>query len=66
LRLRNKIALGEDVVMSEEVERYLTAILEIARAVLARNFVGAYAAGSLALDAFQVGRSRRRHCPVVS
>ena len=43
--------------MSEEVERYLTAIVETARAVLAKNFVGAYAAGSLALDAFQMGRS---------
>jgi hypothetical protein len=43
--------------MSEDVDRYLSAILETARAVLDRNFVGAYGAGSLALDAFQVGRS---------
>jgi hypothetical protein len=49
--------VGDDVVMPEELERYLTAISETARAVLGRNFVGAYAAGSLALDAFQVGRS---------
>jgi hypothetical protein len=43
--------------VSEEVERYLRAVVETARAVLGRDFVGAYAAGSLALDAFQPGRS---------
>ena len=43
--------------MFEDVERYLTAIVETARAVLDRDFVGAYAAGSLALDAFQPDRS---------
>jgi hypothetical protein len=50
-------SLGDDVVMCEDVERYLTAIVETAWAVLDRNFVGVYAAGSLALDAFQVDRS---------
>ncbi|MEU4690462.1 nucleotidyltransferase domain-containing protein [Actinoplanes sp. NPDC023714] len=43
--------------MSEEINGYLTAVSDTARAVLAGNFVGAYAAGSLALDAFQPGRS---------
>jgi hypothetical protein len=39
------------------VERYLEALVEAAREVLGGGFVGAYAAGSLALDAFQVDRS---------
>lgn len=39
------------------VERYLDAVVAAARAVLGAEFVGAYAAGSLALDAFQPGRS---------
>jgi hypothetical protein len=49
--------LRQNGVMPEEVKRYLTAISGTARAVLAGNFVGAYAAGSLSMDAFQVGRS---------
>lgn len=39
------------------VEPYLEAVVEAAREVLGTEFVGAYAAGSLALDAFQPGRS---------
>ncbi|MFD6895365.1 hypothetical protein ACFWB0_12590 [Rhodococcus sp. NPDC060086] len=40
-----------------DVEPYLEAVLEVAREVLGTEFVGAYAAGSLALNAFQPGRS---------
>ncbi len=40
-----------------DVEPYLEAVVETARDVLGAGFVGAYAAGSLALDAFQPGRS---------
>ena len=39
------------------VERYLDAVVEAAREVLGGGFVGAYAAGSLALDAFHLDRS---------
>lgn len=49
---------GDDGVVSDiEVEPYLEAVVEVARQVLGTGFVGAYAAGSLALDAFQPGRS---------
>lgn len=47
--------LGDDVAMFGEVEGYLTAIVETARAVLDRNFVGAYAAGSLCPRRLPVG-----------
>ena len=40
-----------------DVEPYLEAVVEAAREVLGTEFVGAYAAGSLALDAFHPGRS---------
>jgi hypothetical protein len=40
-----------------QVERYLRALVDEARAVLAEEFVGAYAGGSVALDAYQPGRS---------
>ena len=40
-----------------DVEPYLEAVVATARDVLGAGFVGAYAAGSLALDAFQSGRS---------
>ena len=43
--------------MSDPVGAYLTAIVGTARSVLGDEFTGAYAAGSLALDAFQAGRS---------
>lgn len=43
--------------MEPTVERYLRALVGEARAVLAGEFVGAYAAGSIALDAYQPGRS---------
>jgi hypothetical protein len=39
------------------VERYLHALVDQARAVLGDELVGVYAAGSVALDAFQPGRS---------
>lgn len=39
------------------VETYLDAVVKAARGVLDTDFVGAYAAGSLALNAFQPGRS---------
>lgn len=38
-------------------DEYLAALVDRARAVLGPNLVGAYAAGSLALDAYQPGRS---------
>ncbi|MDO1486541.1 nucleotidyltransferase domain-containing protein [Rhodococcus rhodochrous] len=40
-----------------DVERYLEALVKAARDVLGTEFVGAYAAGSLALNAFHAGRS---------
>lgn len=40
-----------------DVEPYLEALVEAARQVLSPGFVGAYAAGSLVLDAFEPGRS---------
>lgn len=40
-----------------DVEQYLAALVETVREVLGAEFVGAYAAGSLALNAFQPGRS---------
>lgn len=39
------------------VESYLAAVVDTARTVLGADLVGAYAAGSLALDAYQPGRS---------
>ncbi|WP_420881835.1 nucleotidyltransferase domain-containing protein [Rhodococcus sp. (in: high G+C Gram-positive bacteria)] len=49
---------GDDgEVPDSDVDRYLEAVVEAAREVLGTEFVGAYAAGSLALDAFQPGRS---------
>lgn len=49
---------GEDGVMPDiDVETYLEAIVEAARQALGTGFAGAYAAGSLALDAFHPGRS---------
>lgn len=39
------------------VEPYLEAVMQAARGVLGTEFVGAYMAGSLALDAFHPGRS---------
>ena len=38
-------------------DAYLDALLERARGILGGNLVGAYAAGSVALDAYQPGRS---------
>lgn len=43
--------------MEPRVERYLRALVEEARAVLGAELVGAYAAGSIALGAFQPERS---------
>ena len=43
--------------VADEVERYLASLVEVAQAVLGADLVGVYAAGSLALDAFQAGRS---------
>ncbi|WP_413767552.1 nucleotidyltransferase domain-containing protein [Rhodococcus pyridinivorans] len=40
-----------------DVEPYLEALVETARDVLGAEFVGAYAAGSLAMNAFHPGRS---------
>lgn len=40
-----------------DVEQYLGAVVGTTREVLGTGFVGVYAAGSLALDAFQPGRS---------
>jgi hypothetical protein len=48
---------GEVVPVEPQVERYLRALVEEARTVLAEEFVGAYAGGSVALDAYQPGRS---------
>jgi hypothetical protein len=43
--------------MTPEVERYLDAVVQTARRILGRNLVGAYGAGSIALEAYQPGRS---------
>ena len=43
--------------MEPRIERYLLTLVSEARTVLGDSLVGAYAAGSLALDAFQPGRS---------
>lgn len=43
--------------METNVQPYLEAVVAAAREVLDTEFVGAYAAGSLALDAFHPGRS---------
>ena len=40
-----------------DVDDYLAALVGRARDVLGANLIGAYAAGSLALDAYQPGRS---------
>lgn len=45
------------MVLDTKVEPYLAALVEVARGVLGAEFVGAYAAGSVALNAFQPGRS---------
>jgi predicted nucleotidyltransferase len=46
-----------EVRMEPRVERYLMVLVGEARAVLGEELVGAYAAGSVALNAFQPGRS---------
>ncbi|MEV1146462.1 nucleotidyltransferase domain-containing protein, partial [Micromonospora sp. NPDC049799] len=43
--------------MDQAVQDYLAALVVRARAVLGDDLVGAYAAGSVALDAYQPGRS---------
>ncbi|MFG2054421.1 nucleotidyltransferase domain-containing protein [Micromonospora sp. NPDC048930] len=43
--------------MDEEVRDYLAALVDTARAVLGDDLVGAYAAGSVGLGAYQPGRS---------
>lgn len=43
--------------MDADVARYLDDLLGAARDVLGANLIGAYAAGSVALDAYQPGRS---------
>ena len=43
--------------MDAEVERYLAELVEAARETLGDNLVAAYAAGSIALGAYQPGRS---------
>ena len=43
--------------MELRVERYLRALVEETQAVLGEELVGVYGAGSIALDAFQPGRS---------
>ncbi len=50
-------ARDDGQVPDSDVEPYLEAVVEAAREVLGTDFVGAYAAGSLALDAFHPGRS---------
>lgn len=47
----------DEGVSDSRVEPYLEALVDVARGVLGTEFVGAYAAGSLALNAFQAGRS---------
>jgi predicted nucleotidyltransferase len=44
-------------VIPDEVRRYLAHLVAIARDVLGGNLVGAYAAGSIALDAYEPRRS---------
>ena len=43
--------------MPPEVQRYLSDLVDIARGILGADLVGAYPAGSLALSAFEPGRS---------
>ncbi|MFD0788131.1 nucleotidyltransferase domain-containing protein, partial [Micromonospora azadirachtae] len=43
--------------MDTEVRRYLDDLVAVARTVLGENLIGAYAAGSVGLDAYQPGRS---------
>ncbi|MEU4570197.1 nucleotidyltransferase domain-containing protein [Micromonospora sp. NPDC023956] len=43
--------------MDSDVRTYLRDLVDVAREVLGDNLVGAYAAGSVALDAYQPGRS---------
>ena len=43
--------------MELRVERYLRALVDAARAVLGEELIGVYGGGSVALDAFQPGRS---------
>ncbi|MFC3502521.1 nucleotidyltransferase domain-containing protein [Micromonospora krabiensis] len=43
--------------MDSDVRRYLADLVEVARSVLGDNLVGAYAAGSVGLGAYQPGRS---------
>ncbi|HYP44782.1 MAG TPA: nucleotidyltransferase domain-containing protein [Propionibacteriaceae bacterium] len=46
-----------EIGMFPEVERYLGELVDAARGTLGANLVGAYAAGSVALGAYQPGRS---------
>ena len=43
--------------MDRDVQRYLTALVDAARAVLGQNLVAAYAGGSIGLDDYQPDRS---------
>jgi hypothetical protein len=43
--------------MDSDVQRYLTNLIDAARDVLGDNLMGAYAAGSVAMDAYQADRS---------
>ncbi len=52
-----RCAAHDGVVPNIDVEPYLEAVVDTAREVLGAEFVGAYAAGSLALNAFRPGRS---------
>ncbi len=52
-----RCAAHDGVVPNIDVEPYLEAVVDTAREVLGAEFVGAYAAGSLALNAFHPGRS---------
>ena len=43
--------------MDRDVQRYLTGLVDAARAVLGQNLVAAYAGGSIGLDDYQPDRS---------
>ena len=43
--------------MDSDVRRYLADLIDAARDVLGDNMIGAYVSGSIALDAYQPGRS---------
>jgi predicted nucleotidyltransferase len=51
------MARREEMRVEPRVERYLRALVDEARTVLGEELAGVYAAGSVALDAFQPGRS---------